>query len=143
VLWFATNLKKRKGVAAMANQYNDYDDDDDYDIEEESGPASLRKALKKAEREAKQLRDELTSLRSESRTRTVKDVLETKGVNPKIAAFQQMRIHPKRLLYGLTNTQMYLGIKPMGNQTTLWLQNRLAVFRNPLLLLQVQVVMRT
>jgi hypothetical protein len=71
----------------MANQYNDYDDDDDYDIEEESGPANLRKALKKAERESKQLRDELNSLRSESRTRTVKDVLETKGVNPKIAAF--------------------------------------------------------
>ncbi len=71
----------------MANQYNDYDEDDDFDIEEESGPANLRKALKKAEREAKQLRDELTSLRSESRTRTVKDVLETKGVNPKIAAF--------------------------------------------------------
>lgn len=71
----------------MANQYNDYDEDDDFDIEEESGPANLRKALKKAERESKQLRDELSSLRSESRTRTVKDVLETKGVNPKIAAF--------------------------------------------------------
>jgi hypothetical protein len=71
----------------MANQYNDYDEDDDFDTEEESGPANLRKALKKAERESKQLRDELNSLRSESRSRTVKDVLETKGVNPKIAAF--------------------------------------------------------
>jgi hypothetical protein len=70
----------------MANQYDEYDDDD-FDTEEANGPANLRKALKRAEREAKQLKDELASLRSESRTRTVKDVLETKGVNSKIAAF--------------------------------------------------------
>ena len=70
----------------MANQYDEYDDDD-FEVEEANSPAGLRKALKKAEREAKQLRDELSALRSESRTRTVKDVLETKGVNPKIAAF--------------------------------------------------------
>jgi len=71
----------------MANQYDEYEDDDDFGNEEANGPANLRKALKRAEREAKQLKDELASLRSESRTRTVKDVLETKGVNPKIAAF--------------------------------------------------------
>jgi hypothetical protein len=71
----------------MANQYEEYDDDDDFDTEEANGPANLRKALKRAEREAGKLKDELASLRSESRTRTVKDVLETKGVNPKIAAF--------------------------------------------------------
>jgi hypothetical protein len=71
----------------MANQYEEYEDDDDFDTEEANGPANLRKALKRAEREAGRLKDELASLRSESRTRTVKDVLETKGVNPKIAAF--------------------------------------------------------
>jgi hypothetical protein len=71
----------------MANQYEEYEDDDDFDTEEANGPANLRKALKRAEREAGKLKDELASLRSESRTRTVKDVLETKGVNPKIAAF--------------------------------------------------------
>jgi hypothetical protein len=71
----------------MANQYEEYEDDDDFDTEEANGPANLRKALKRAEREASKLKDELASLRSESRTRTVKDVLETKGVNPKIAAF--------------------------------------------------------
>lgn len=70
----------------MANQYDEYDDDD-FDTEEANGPANLRKALKRAEREAKQLKDELAALRSESRSRTVKDVLETKGVNSKIAAF--------------------------------------------------------
>lgn len=70
----------------MANQYDEYDDDD-FETEEANGPANLRKALKRAEREAKQLKDELAALRSESRSRTVKDVLETKGVNSKIAAF--------------------------------------------------------
>ena len=70
----------------MTNQY-DYDDDDDFDAEESTGPASLRKALKKAEREAKALKDELSTLKSAARQRSVKDVLEAKGVNPKIAAF--------------------------------------------------------
>lgn len=70
----------------MPNQFDD-DDDDDFDMEESNGPASLRKALKKAEKQNKALMDELASLRTQSRTRTVKDVLEAKGVNPKIAAF--------------------------------------------------------
>lgn len=74
-----------KGVAAMANQY-DYDDDDDFETEEAQGPANLRKALKKAEREAKAMREELEALRSQQRQQNVKSVLEQKGVNPKIAA---------------------------------------------------------
>ena len=71
----------------MANQY----DDDDYDYEEEpqdsSGPANLRKALRKAEKERKALEEQLSSLKSNFRERSVKDVLETKGVNSKIAKF--------------------------------------------------------
>lgn len=74
-----------KGVAAMANQY-DYDDDDDFETEEAQGPANLRKALKKAEREAKAMREELEALRSQQRQQSVKNVLEQKGVNSKIAA---------------------------------------------------------
>lgn len=70
----------------MANQY-DYDDDDDFGTDEAQGPANLRKALKRAEKEAKAMRDELDALRGAQRQRNVKDVLETKGVNPKIAAF--------------------------------------------------------
>lgn len=69
----------------MANQY-DYDDDDDFETEEASGPANLRKALKKAEREAKAMRDELEALRSQQRQQSVKSFLEQKGINPKIAA---------------------------------------------------------
>ena len=68
----------------MANQYDEYDDDD---FAEDSGPANLRKALKKAEKQRKELEDQLASLQSSLRERSVKDVLETKGVNPKIAAF--------------------------------------------------------
>lgn len=69
----------------MSNQY-DYDDDDDFDVNE-SGPANLRKALKKAEKDRKMLEEQLSSLKSSLRQRSVKDVLEAKGVNSKIAAF--------------------------------------------------------
>jgi len=70
----------------MANQY-----DDDYEFEEEtqdsSGPANLRKALKKAERERTALQEQLAAVKNNLRERSVKDVLETKGVNSKIAKF--------------------------------------------------------
>lgn len=68
----------------MANQY----DDDDFDDEAvDNGPANLRRALKKAEKERNALQEQLDSVKSNLRQRSVKDVLETKGVNPKIAAF--------------------------------------------------------
>lgn len=66
-----------------SNQY-DFDDDEDFETESD-GPANLRKALRKAEKERKALETELASLRSESRQRTVKEVLEAKGVNTKVA----------------------------------------------------------
>jgi hypothetical protein len=72
----------------MANQY-----DDDYNYEEEeetsdsSGPANLRKALKKAERERTALQEQLAAVKNNLRERSVRDVLETKGVNSKIAKF--------------------------------------------------------
>jgi hypothetical protein len=69
----------------MANQYED--DYDDFDTSEESGPANLRKALKKAEKQRKDLEEQLAQVQSSLRERSVKDVLETKGVNAKIAAF--------------------------------------------------------
>lgn len=68
----------------MANQY---EDDDDYDFAEDNGPANLRKALKKAEKDRKELEEQLSSLKSNLRQRSVKDVLEAKGVNSKIATF--------------------------------------------------------
>ena len=72
----------RKGVAAMAA--NQYEYEDDYE-EVDNGPAELRKALKKAQKEREALEAELNKMRIEVRSRTVKDVLTSKGVSPKLA----------------------------------------------------------
>jgi len=75
----------------MADQY----EDDDFDLEEDqpsqtqdqNGPANLRKALKRAEREKKELADQLASIQADLRGRSVKEVLEQKGVPTKVAKF--------------------------------------------------------
>jgi hypothetical protein len=75
----------------MADQY----EDDDFDLDEDqpsqtqdqNGPANLRKALKRAEREKKELADQLASIQTELRGRSVKEVLEQKGVPTKVAKF--------------------------------------------------------
>jgi len=64
----------------MANQY-EYEDE----YEEDNGPAELRKALKKAQKEREAVEAELSKLRGDLRSRTVRDVLESKGVSPKLA----------------------------------------------------------
>lgn len=70
----------------MANQYNDFDDiEDDDNEQQDNGPANLRKALKRAEREKQKMADELAEIRRDLRTRSLKEVLESEGVNPKIA----------------------------------------------------------
>ena len=72
----------------MANQYQDDEDDLDLDTEVQSdGPANLRKALKRAEKEKKDLADQLASIQSDLRTRSVKEVLANKGVPDKVAKF--------------------------------------------------------
>jgi len=65
----------------MANQY-EYEDD--YE-EQDNGPAELRKALKKAQKEREAIEAELSQLRSDMRSRSVKDVLASKGVPDKLA----------------------------------------------------------
>ena len=72
----------RKGVAVMAA--NQYDYEDDYE-EQDSGPADLRKALKKAQKEREALEAELNQIRKDLKSRTVKEVLESKGVPTKLA----------------------------------------------------------
>ena len=75
----------------MANQYED--DEDDFDLEETveqadpNGPANLRKALKRAEKEKKELANQLAQIQSDLRSRSVKDVLASKGVPDKVAKF--------------------------------------------------------
>lgn len=70
----------------MANQFDDFDDDD-FEAETSNGPAELRKALKKAEKERKELEKQLNEIRTAQREQSVKSVLESKGVNAKIAKF--------------------------------------------------------
>jgi len=59
----------------------------DFQDENDNGPAELRKALKKEKTERENLDKELATLRAESRARSVKDVLESKGVPNKVAKF--------------------------------------------------------
>jgi hypothetical protein len=66
-----------------------YDEDDDFDFED--GPQDVVKQLRKVnrtlEKRLKELEQEATSLKTQTRQRTVKDVLTAKGINPKVAAF--------------------------------------------------------
>lgn len=72
----------RKGVAVMAANQYDYEDENE---EQDSGPAELRKALKKAQKEREALEAELNQIRKDLKSRTVKEVLESKGVPTKLA----------------------------------------------------------
>ena len=72
----------------MANQYDEDDDFDDVEETQDSnGPANLRKALKRAEKEKKEIAEQLASIQAELRSRSVKEVLAQKGVPDKVAKF--------------------------------------------------------
>jgi hypothetical protein len=63
-------------------EYDDEDDDTSTDV-----VAQLRKVNRSLEKRAKELEQELNGLKTQTRQRTVKDVLQAKGLNPKIATF--------------------------------------------------------
>ena len=71
----------------MANQYDDEDDIDSVEETSQDGPANLRKALKRAEKEKSELAKQLAEIQSDLRSRSVKDVLASKGVPDKVAKF--------------------------------------------------------
>ena len=64
-----------------------YDDDFDEDFEPQDVVKQLRKVNRTLEKRLKELEDEATTLKTQTRQRTVKDVLTAKGINPKVAAF--------------------------------------------------------
>lgn len=68
----------------MATNY--YDDEEDNDTNTDV-VGQLRKVNRALEKRAKELEQELSGLKTQTRQRTVKDVLQAKGLNPKIAAF--------------------------------------------------------
>ena len=69
----------------MSNGY-DWDDEDDA-ASGGNAMKELRDAYKKASKQNKELMDQLADLQKQIRTRSVKDVLESKGLPAKIAAF--------------------------------------------------------
>ncbi|ANH49406.1 hypothetical protein uvFWCGRAMDCOMC440_043 [Freshwater phage uvFW-CGR-AMD-COM-C440] len=75
----------------MATNY--YDDDEDNDTTTDV-VGQLRKVNRTLEKRAKELEQELAGLKTQTRQRTVKDVLQAKGLNPKIAALIPQDIEP-------------------------------------------------
>lgn len=67
----------------MAN--NEYDLPDDFDDYDDAAISQVRKAHKAATRKIKELEQELTGFRVETRKRSVADVLTSRGYNAKIA----------------------------------------------------------
>ena len=63
-------------------QFDDEDDETSTDV-----VSQLRKVNRALEKRAKELEQELSGLKTQTRQRTVKDVLQAKGLNPKISAF--------------------------------------------------------
>ena len=66
-----------------------YDEDDDFLDEDQPQDVvkQLRKVNRTLEKRLKELEVEATTLKVQTRQRTVKDVLSAKGINPKVAAF--------------------------------------------------------
>ena len=75
----------------MATNY--YDDDEDNDTTTDV-VGQLRKVNRTLEKRAKELEQELSGLKTQTRQRTVKDVLQVKGLNPKIAPLIPQDIEP-------------------------------------------------
>lgn len=76
----------------------DYEDEDD-DITTESNSSNdlvkqLRKAAKQKDKELAELRSQFEGLSKAQRERTIKDALERRGVNQKIASFIPQDIDP-------------------------------------------------
>lgn len=106
----------------MANQYDD--DDDDLDFVEEQpqqdkdGPANLRKALKRAEKEKKELAEQLAQIQADLRGRSVKETLAQKGVSEKVAKFIPGDVStPEQIDAWLAENADIFGIKPTEAET--------------------------
>ena len=97
-----------------------YDEDDDIDFED--GPQDVVKQLRKVnrtlEKRLKELEQEANTAKAQNRQRTVKDVLTSKGVNPKIAAFipQDLDVTEEAVNNWLNEYGDVFGIKTDGEK---------------------------
>ena len=78
----------------MATNYEYDDEDDDFETESTDVVKQLRKVNRTLEKRLKDLEAEANSLKTQTRQRTIKDVLQARGANPKIAAFIPADIDP-------------------------------------------------
>ena len=74
----------------------DYEDEDDFDFDSSSNDLvkQLRKAAKQKDKELAELRAQFEGLSKAQRERAIKDALERRGVNQKIASFIPQDIDP-------------------------------------------------
>lgn len=78
----------------MTTNYEYTDEDDDIMDNNDGGITQLRKVNRALEKRAKELEKELMGIKTQTRQRTIKDVLQARGANPKIAAFIPADIEP-------------------------------------------------
>ena len=81
------------GDGLMSN-YDYEDDDDDFTMESNDLVKQLRKAAKQKDKELNELRSQFENLNKQSRERAIKDVLEARGVNGKVAKFIPQDLDP-------------------------------------------------
>ena len=65
--------------------HNEYELPDDFYEYDDGAISQVRRAHKAANKRIKELENEISTFRSESRVRSVKEVLESRGYNSKIA----------------------------------------------------------
>ena len=78
----------------MSNYEYEDDDDDNTTVESNDLVKQLRKAAKQKDKELAELRSQFETLNKQSRERAIKDVLEARGVNGKVAKFIPQDLDP-------------------------------------------------
>jgi hypothetical protein len=100
----------------------EYEDEDDDFTQESSNDLvkQLRKAAKQKDKELAELRDKFDGLSKAQRERSIKDALERRGVNTKIASFIPQDIDPteESVSKWLEDYADVFGIDLGQNQTT-------------------------
>jgi len=104
-----------------------YDEDDDFLDEDQPQDVvkQLRKVNRTLEKRMKELEVEATTLKNQTRQRTVKDVLTAKGINPKVAAFipQDIEITEEAVSTWLNEYSDVFGVKQESTQGESQAQN--------------------
>ena len=103
----------------MATNY-EYDDEDDFNDEGTDVVKQLRKVNRTLEKRLKELEQEATTLKVQTRQRTVKDVLSAKNINPKVAAFipQDIDVSEEAISAWLNEYGDVFGVQTQAEEST-------------------------